>query len=348
VVGEYGGIHVTHWRRTSVKAHSPASGISGLREAIEIGKQTGIPVQISHLLSGYKIDPAPPPHLAEATAQATLEIIDQASSGGVDIAFDVIPNTIGGTLIATDLVAVLAPWLREVGSPERLAESLKAKDFQEEIKGIIDSGKWSQLNPKTEPYWAENLVITRCAVPDCEGKTVGELARRDDAGPIDTLFGLIIADPRTKMRSEFIREEAVIAFLKHPKAMVGLDTYVFDTDWQTKYPPYYMPHPNTYGGFPRYLRRFVNELRIMSLEEAISKATYIPAQRFGLVDRGLLRVGAYADIVVLDQSAIRELGDALEPRRYPQGIKYVIINGEVVVDDGRHTGARPGKVLRMR
>jgi N-acyl-D-amino-acid deacylase len=86
----------------------------------------------------------------------------------------------------------------------------------------------------------------------------------------------------------------------------------------------------------------------MSLEEAIRKATYIPAQRFGLVDRGLLRVGAYADILVLDPSTIRELGDELEPRQYPQGIKYVIINGEVVVDDRRHTGARPGKVLRMR
>jgi N-acyl-D-aspartate/D-glutamate deacylase len=286
--------------------------------------------------------------LEEANAQATLEIINEASVEGVDIAFDVIPNTTGGTLTATDLVATLTPWLREVGSPERLAESLKAKDFQEDIKWAIDSGKWPSLNSKTDPYWPENLVVARCAVRACEGKTIGEIARRDDADPLHTLFALIIADPRAKMRSEFMREEAVIAFLKHPKVMVGLDTYVFDTDWQTKHPPYYMPHPNTYGGFPRYLRRFVNELRIMSLEEAIRKATYIPAQRFGLVDRGLLTVGAYADIVVLDQSAIRELGDALEPRQYPQGIKYVIINGEVVVDDGRHTGARSGKVLRMR
>jgi len=106
--------------------------------------------------------------------------------------------------------------------------------------------------------------------------------------------------------------------------------------------------PNTYGGFPRYLRRYVNELGIISLEEAINKATYAPAKGFGLKERGVLATGAYADIVLSDKTAISECDDGVEPRQYPHGIEYVIINGQVVVEDGRQTGARPGKVLRMR
>lgn len=346
VTAKYGGTYVTHCRRTTLKAHSPANGITGLTEAIEIGKRAGIPVQISHLLSGYKVDPSPPSSVVEAIAAATLEVIDEASENGVDIAFDVIPNTTGGTLTATDLVATLTPWLRQLGSLERLAECLKAKDFQEEIREVIASGKWSSLNSTANPYWMDRLILARCNVKEYEGKTIGEIARREDTDPLDTLFAVIMKDPAVKMRSEFMREEAVTAFLKHPKAMVGLDTYTFDTAWQMKYPPYYIPHPNTYGGFPRYLRRWVNELKAMSLEEAINKATHVPAQRFGLIDRGLLRVGAYADIVVFDRAAIREKEDVLEPRQYPQGIKYVIVNGEIVVKDGKQTIAMPGKVLR--
>ncbi|MBT9165588.1 MAG: D-aminoacylase [Chloroflexi bacterium] len=351
VVKDYGGIYVTHLRSGGIgrgKTRPPANRIEGIIEAVEIGRKTGVPVQISHLLPGYRVDPPPPKQLLEAVAQATLAVIDAARGEGVDVTFDVIPNVTGGTLTATDLVATLAPWLREIGSPERLAESLRAKDFRAEITEAISSGKWPSLNSATNPYWMDNLIVTRCKVNDYIGKTIGEIARGEDADPLDTLFGIIMKDPAAKMRSEFLREEAVITFLKHPAAMVGLDTYTFDTDWQMKYPPYYLPHPNTYGGFPRYLRRYVNELGIMSLEEAIHKATYAPAKRFGLKERGVLAAGAYADIVLFDKAAIRECDDALEPRRYPQGIEYVIINGRVVVEAGRHTAARPGEVLRMR
>jgi len=351
VVKDYGGIYATHLRSGGIgrgKARPPANRIKGIIEAVEIGRKTGVPVQISHLIPGYRVDPPPPAQLLEAVAQATLAVIDAARGEGVDVTFDVIPNVTGGTLTATDLVATLAPWLREIGSPERLAESLRAKDFRVEITEAIGSGKWPSLNSTTNPYWMDNLIVTRCRVNGYAGKTIGEIARGEDADPLDTLFGIIIKDPAAKMRSELLREEAVITFLKHSKAMVGLDTYTFDTDWRMKHPPYYVPHPNTYGGFPRYLRRYVNELKIMSLEEAINKATYAPAQRFGLKERGVLATGAYADIVLFDKISISERGDALEPSQYPQGIEYVIINGEVVVEDGRHTGARSGKVLRMR
>ncbi|MCL0056166.1 D-aminoacylase [Dehalococcoidia bacterium] len=351
VVKDYGGIYATHLRSGGIgrgKARPPANRIEGIIEAVEIGRKTGVPVQISHLIPGYRVDPPPPAQLLEAVAQATLAVIDAARGEGVDVTFDVIPNVTGGTLTATDLVATLAPWLREIGSPERLAESLRAKDFRVEITEAIGSGKWPLLNSTTNPYWMDNLIVTRCRVNGYAGKTIGEIARGEDADPLDTLFGIIIKDPAAKMRSELLREEAVITFLRHPAAMVGLDTYTFDTDWQMKYPPYYLPHPNTYGGFPRYLRRYVNNLGIMSLEEAINKATYAPAKRFGLKERGMLVAGAYADIVLFDKTVISECDDALEPRRYPQGIEYVIINGKVVVEEGGHTGARPGEVLRMR
>jgi len=350
VVAEYGGIYATHWRRTGVRKEVKEvrrpEKIKGILEAIEIGKKAKVSVQISHLLSGYTIYPPPPPILAEASAKATLQVIDEARGKGLDVTFDVIPNTTGGVFAAPELVSLLTPWLREAGSRERLAEHLRAKDVREEIREVINAGRWWAINPKVNPFWMDSIRIVKCKVKAFEGKTVGEIAEERGADPLDTLFDILQEDPYAKMIYEHLIEEVeLITYLRHPACMIGIDTFALDDKWGMKTPPYYLPHPNTYSGYVHYLTRYVRELHVLSLEEAIRKATSLPARRMGLTDRGVIRPGAYADLTIFDLQRLQELGTYLEPRRYPKGVNYVIVNGEIVVKNGKHTGVRAGRVI---
>jgi N-acyl-D-aspartate/D-glutamate deacylase len=348
-IRKYNGIYATHWRRTGIRRGrrtKPQEKIKGIEEAIKIAKATEVPLQISHILSGYTIYPPPPPSLAKAAAEATLELIDQAD---VNISFDVIPNTDGGVVIAPYLASGLAPWLREIGSLEGLAERLKAKDFQEEIREVIEAGKWWAINPHINPYWPTQIRILRCKTAEYEGKTLAEITEERGRGkdPLDVMFEIVIEDPQTKINFEGLTtEEEVITYLKHKQAMVGIDTFTFDDTWEISCPPYFLPHPNTYGAYPRYIRRYVRETKALSIEEAIYKATHAPAKKMGLKGRGIIERGAFADIVIFNYDELSEGGDYLEPRRYPKGIKYVIVNGKIVVEKGKHTKARPGKVFR--
>lgn len=351
VVKEYGGIYSTHWRRTGIRKERvefrPPEKIKGILEAIEIGKKTKVPVQISHIMSGYAIYPPPPPELATSAAKATIKVIDNARKEGIDITFDVIPNVDGGVFTFKYLAGLLAPWVRELGSRENLAKALKAKDFRDEVKQVILSGKWWYINPKVNPYWAEKVKILVCKNNSYVGKTLAEIASEKNQDPIDTLFDIIIEDPDTRVEyGSFIDESEVIEFIKHPYSMICTDTFALDFKWEIKKPPYFLPHPNTYAAFPRFIRRYVRELKVITLEEAIKKITFLPAQKLKLKGRGVIEVGAYADIVIFNPNEIAEGGDYLEPRKPPKGIHYVIVNGEIVVEKGKHTAKKPGKVIR--
>jgi len=351
VVKEYGGVYATHWRRTGVRRGTRTKKkkkIRGIEEAIRISKETGVPVEISHILSGYIIYPEPvPPELIKANAEATLRVIDEALKEGIDVSFDVIPNTDGGVIIIPYLISLLVPWLKESGSVEQFLKNLRAKDYRAEIKEIIESGKWYWINPKINPYWARKIKILRCKKEEYNGKTLEEIAKEENKDPLDVMFDIISLDPETRIESaEIAHELEIMTFLKHPKAMVCSDTFTFDDKWSVRIPPYYLPHPNTYGIFPRYLKRYVKEEKILTLEEAIKKITSMPAQRFGLTSKGVIKEGADADIVLFDFEKIRDIGDYLEPRRYPEGIEYVLVNGEIIVEKGKHTQTRSGRVLR--
>ncbi|MBC7339380.1 MAG: amidohydrolase family protein [Firmicutes bacterium] len=369
VLPEFGGIYATHWRRTGIRKGTPQPALAqGLKEAVEIGRQAGVRVQVSHLLPAYRIFPDPPASLLRAAAEATLEILDEGLRRGVDVSFDVIPNVDGGVVIAPYLVSLLAPWLRDAGSPERLAELLAAPDYQAEIREYIEAGKWYSLNPKADPRWAEAIVILQCEDASLEGKSLAAIARetasdprdgardpgagaRETAGrgpagrvadPLATLFDLVRRYPRLRARMGMLgREEALGVFFSHPRSMACSDTFIFDDRWEVRHPPYFLPHPNTYGVFPRYLRRYAGP----SLEEGIARITSRPARALGFDDRGVIREGAFADLVVFDPASVDEGGDYLEPRRYPKGIRWVLVNGQVVVEDGLQHDARPGRVL---
>ncbi|MCS7363844.1 MAG: D-aminoacylase [archaeon GB-1867-035] len=351
VVKEYDGIYATHWRRTGIRTETrretrPPEKIKGIIEAIEIGRKTGVPVQISHILTAYTIYPPPPPSLLEAAAKATLKVIEDAKKNGVDVAFDVIPNTTGGVFSVPKLIALLAPWIRESGSEEKFIENLKAEDYRKEVKEAIYSGKWYTINPIINPYWMDKIIIRKCKNNSYVGKTLGEIAESKGIDPVEMLLNLIIEDPETLYELTYVDEVEVITFIKHPDSMIGIDTFALDFKWEVKVPPYYLPHPNTYGGYPRYIRRYVKELKILSIEEAVKKATSIPAKRFSLEGRGILREGAWADITIFDLDKLRDVGDYLNPRQPPIGIEYVIVNGEIVFKNGKHLLNRPGKILK--
>lgn len=350
IVKEYGGLYVTHWRRTGPRkagARAPIEKIKGIEEAIEIAEKAGVSTQISHLTYGYTIHPQPPPsELEDAAVKATLRVIDAAISRGIDVHFDVIPNTTGGTLTIKYLASLLAPWLRETSSREALAKALRMKDFREEVKDAISRGKWYSLNPNVNPYWPRDINLVKCNVKEFEGKSLSHVAMEKGVDPLDVLFDILTADPNTIIKFNGAATDGEIAlFLRHPRCMVGLDVYVFDNKWEMKGPPQYLPHPNTYGGMAKYLRRYVREMKVISAEEAILKATSLPANKFKIKDRGVLQTNAYADIVIFDFNEITDVKDPLEPRRYPKGIHYVIVNGEIVIEQGKHTGRRPGRVL---
>lgn len=351
VVKEYGGIYATHWRRTGLRrerAKPITEKIKGIIEAVEIARRTGVPVQISHITLGYTILPLPPPDLIEAAVKATLKVIDEARAEGVKVHFDVIPNTTGGTMTSIYLANALLPWVKVAGSRERLASALKMKDFREEIRSIITAGKWWGINPIVNPYWAQTVEVVACKVKRWVGKTIDEIAKIEGIDDIEALFRVLIEDPDTKARRLGLRtDHEIAAFFKHECCMVGLDTYAFDEKWEMRGPPFYLPHPNTYGGMARYFRRYFREMKVLSLVETVKRVTSLPASVFGLNGRGVLKPGAYADIVVFDPDAISDVEDPLEPRKYPKGIHYVLVNGKIVVREGRHTGERPGKVFRI-
>jgi len=352
VVKKFDGIYATHWRRTGLRRERTrpiTEKIKGIIEAVEISRRTGVPVQISHITIGYTIMPLPPPNLIEAAVEATLNVIDNARKQGIKVCFDVIPNTTGGTMTSIYLANALLPWLKVAGSREGLANALKMKDFREELRSIITAGKWWGINPIVNPYWAQTIKVVACKVQNWVGKTIDEIAKLEGMDDLEALFKVLMEDPDTKIRRLGLRsDDEIAAFLEHKYCMVGLDTYAFDDKWEMKGPPFYLPHPNTYGGMARYFRRYYREMRVLSLVEAIRRVTSLPAKVFGLKERGILRPGAYADIVVFDPNTISDVEDPLEPRRYPKGIKYVVVNGKLVVKEGKHTGERPGKVFRFR
>ncbi|MGD2200047.1 MAG: amidohydrolase family protein [Candidatus Bathyarchaeota archaeon] len=352
VAAGYGGVYASHSLRTGHrKARRPGEfppvKTEGVLEAIDIGRKAGIPVQVSHLGSLYDVTPGDNDLMKEAAVRATLKLVDDAREEEIDVNFDLIPHhSTGGIYTSPWLAGTLAPWLKISGSLEQFAEALKMKDFREEIKEAIWAGKWYRLNPNITPNWAGMREIVESEAEDCVGKTVAEVAEERGVEPLDALMEILSEDPSTKAVRDRGDDWVKLRFMQHPEGMVGIDTFAVDDKWESRHPPWYLPNENSYGGFPRYLRRAYRETGALSLEEAIRKVTSLPAQKFSLQGRGTLKKGGYADIVVLDPRKVTDKGDQLNPRRYPEGIEHVIVNGILVVKDAQHTGVRPGKVLR--
>jgi N-acyl-D-aspartate/D-glutamate deacylase len=182
-------------------------------------------------------------------------------------------------------------------------------------------------------------AFTRPELLRWEGRTLGDIVRDRDDDPVDVLCDVLLEeDLRVNQVTPGPWTETLRDFIRHPVGMIGTDsTFVGDK-----------PSPRTYGSFPRVLGQFVRDEALMSLEEAVRSMTSAAAARLGLPDRGLLRDGFMADVVVFDAERVRANATYEEPRRFPDGIEWVLVGGEPVVERGRHTGARSGRVLRRR
>jgi len=362
VVAEHGLLHAMHWRRTGIrradaKRDGPPDKLAGIRQAIEIGRETGVKTLIAHIVSGYDIRPRPTAELEEAAAHATMGLIDDAVDKGLDVAFDVIPNADGGVLLSSYLIGPLTPWARQLGSAEALASALRVRDFRDQVRDYLEAGRWYSFQPKADSGWAERIEVLEAANDAWRGRTIAAISQAAAAGgneasanganataadPLETLMDMIVAEPRARVRNlGLMPVSGTRAFLAHPRGMMGSDTFAFDDTWQVEHPPYLLPHPNTYSAVPWFFERYATG----SLEDKVHKLTGLPAAWLGIKDRGRVAEGYWGDLVIWVPDDFRARGDYLEPRRYPAGLHAVLVNGEVVVEAGRHTGARPGRVL---
>lgn len=250
------------------------------------------------------------------------------------------------------MIGAFKRWLDEQGN-QGLVARLKAGDLREELHRVYDRGRFKvcMIHTKADPYWMNRLRILEHADATNVGRTVGEIIGSQGGHPLDTLIDLVIEDPEAKwvqFEDDRGMPAATPVYLKHPLAMPCTDAvYVLPmAAAEVSEIPMYGVSPIMFGLYAHYLQTYVREQGVLGLEEAIRKATSWPAARFGLAGRGVLRPGAFADLVIFDPDTIRMTGDFDNPARAPEGIRMTMVNGQVVYDGNRHTGELPGRVLR--
>ncbi|HKD19284.1 MAG TPA: amidohydrolase family protein, partial [Thermoanaerobaculia bacterium] len=328
VAARYGGAYFTHQR-------SEANAIdSSLDEVIRIAKETPIRTQIWHLKTAYKKNWGRMP--------AILDRLWAARAEGIDVAANQYPYTAG----SNGLDACLPPWIREGGHDkllQRLADPAQRERAKTEM--LQDSDAWSnQYLGSGGPDGVLIASVVNTSLKKYEGKTVAQIAKEEKKDPRDALIDLVIADKANTACIIFIMDENdVRTALKSPLVAFGTDSGAGATDGifsQEK------SHPRGWASTARILGHYVRDEKLLPLEEAVRKMTSFPAEAAGLTDRGLIKAGFAADLVVVDFDRVHDLATYEEPRRYSSGFPYVAVNGVLVVDGGKITGAAPGKALR--
>jgi N-acyl-D-aspartate/D-glutamate deacylase len=322
--------------------------IQGIIESIDLCRKTEVPLQIAHIKDGYEVYPSPPPRLQKCIAEATLDVVNEAIEEGLPVTFDWQLIYESKLKLLPYLCSLFMPWVREAGSFERLSEFLKMDDYRQDIKEALFSGKWfiKQVSPVSNPHWADQITIWKHTNTKYENKTLSEIASLKNRENLDTLFDLITEDPFSmggRFYSYMVWEEV---FLKHPKVSVCLDGALEAPEYKKKQPPFSFPKSGTFDRFVTMINRYAGKDKLLTLEETIKRMTYNAAKPHNLMDRGLLKANYYADIVLLDIPNLKAMSSNTDPRKHPQGIEYVYVNGEKVVEKGKHTGKRPGRILR--
>ncbi len=312
-VAECGGIYVTH-----VRYDLGDCAFDPFREAVEIGARSGCPVHISHYFANIA--------LRGQTANM-LQLVDEARANGVDLTFDAYPYEAGSTTMH-----VAVPMWAHSGGPYELLKRLKNKDDRDKMHG--------QFIKLIGPV--EGIIISAVKTEKnkwCEGLTVEVVANKLKKDPWDAMWDLMIEESLEVACYFFIGDmNDVKVIMTHPAHMFATDGLRIGG----------MPNPRTYGNYPKILGQLVRDEKILSMEQAIRKMTSFPAQRFGLANRGILRDGMKADVVVFNPVTVSGTATFANPKQFPLGIEYVFINGKMVVEKKKHTGALPGEPLIMR
>jgi len=325
VVAKYGGIYTSHIRGEGDEL------VSSVKEAIRIGEEARLPVEISHHKAGGKAN--------WGKVQQTLKMMEKARAKGVDVTCDVYPYTAA----SFGLSAMLPPWTYDGGLP-KLIERLKDSETRKKLRKEMQIGISGWSSPLKAAGWDATLIARSRLHKEYEGKTVKEITKAKKIDPFDFVFDLLIEENASVSVVRFAMcEEDVRTVLKHSDAMIGTDASAIA--------PYGAlgkgkPHPRAYGTFPRVLGRYVREEKVLRLEDAVRKMTSLPAQKLGLRDRGLIVEGMKADVTIFNSDKVLDKSSYTEPHQYPEGIEYVLVNGKVVIERGEHTGALAGKALR--
>lgn len=315
--GQAGGFYHSHVRYPLGDRY-----LDPFKEAIEIGRRAGAPAHITHFYH-RQTHPGGP--------ELLLQLVDDARAEGLDVTFDSYPSE----WAATRLLIQLPQWV-QAGGPRPLKERLADRATRDKLRDEFRARGAAYTSPAG---WADvRLAAFRNAANmRWESKTIADVMADTGHDALDVICDLLLSeDLGVGQVTSGPWSETLRPFVKHPVGMVGTDSTFLGAK----------PSPRTYGSFPRILGQFVRDEALLSLEEAIRKMTSAPAARLGLRDRGVIRDGAVADLVVFDPATVRSTATYDEPRSWPVGIEHVIVAGTPVVTDGRHTGATPGRALR--
>lgn len=331
VVRKYGGIYSSHIR-------NEGTGVfEAVKEAIAIGERAGVPVDIIHLkIADQKY---------WGRMKDIVSLIEEARRRGVNVQANLYPYTRGNN----NLVTILPPWAHEGGHNQLMArlrtgadrERMK-RDIREGIPGWYDhftavGGDWSRMlvNGNLSP---RNHAL--------EGQTMDKIlaARGATADPLEGMFDFLLEEDGSvpTIYAHHTEEDMNLA-LAQPWCSIGSDGLAHATEGPLRRG---RPHPRSFGTFPRVLGVYARERRLLTLEDAVRKMTSLSALKLGLHDRGAIRAGAFADLTIFDANRVIDKATYLDPFQYPEGIEWVIVNGVVTLDHGRHTDARAGRVLR--
>ena len=318
VVASLGGIYASHMRDEG------GGVIASVRETIRIGEAAGVPVHISHHKVGGRRQ--------FGQSVETLALMGAARGRGVDVTFDQYPYTAS----QTGLSLIFPRWaLADDGLAERLADPKARAEVKAGMLDFIDERFGDDPS---------RIQLVRCGFdPALAGRTIADLLKADGRPLTQSATADMVIELQVKGGCSAIfhayDERDVERLMTSAFGMIGSDgslTALGDG----------APHPRAFGTYPRVLGRYVRERGLITLEEAVRKMTSFPASRLGLADRGLLAPGLAADITIFDPDTVVDRATFTDPHHYAEGIRHVLVNGTVVVDDGRHTGARPGRVLR--
>jgi N-acyl-D-amino-acid deacylase len=324
---KFGGIYATHMRNES-DAIIPA-----IDEALRVGREAHIPVEIWHIKVDGKQNWG---HMPEVVAK-----INAARADGMDVTAD----TYAYPAWSNDFSAIVPPWVHDGGNA-KMVERLKDPVLRARIRKEMTTPSTEWDNEWISLPGPESILISLVHSPamrDLQGKTMDVIAKQWGKDPIDAIFDLLIQDPVAEIVGFGMSEPDIVLALQQP--WVSLDNDSSGTSPEGILGQEH-PHPRAYGTFPRILRKYVREEKKLTLEDAIRKFSALPAQRMRLADRGVLKAGMWADVVIFDPATVRDLATFENPNQLSQGMEYVLVNGVPVIDQGKMTGAKPGKVLR--
>lgn len=307
-----------------LKFHLRSEGVeilAAINEIIHIGRESGVPVHVGHLKGiGRKTWPQIP---------KALELISSAHGSGLDISFDVSPYRTTGSL----LYLLLPAWAREGG----FDELFRRMDREGERLKMM-----SDLEQLTIHY--DSILITSAKTKNAVGRTIGELAKEGGLSPEETLINLVRANEgRVAILGRTVSSKNTILALQHPQSLVATDGEGYSQDEQKLGN---LVHPRSFGTYPHLWHTMVIDHELLNPEIAIQKSTGGPAARLGITERGVLKEGNYADVIVFDPKLFHDRATYRNPYRYAAGLEWVFINGKEAVSQGKYTGVRAGKIIR--